>query len=72
MWFLFMLEDLRTRETLVAAVEEVVVQNYESFFEEYAASEAGAGKPKGRTNNAVSSKVSRKGIVSPRRNDTSQ
>lgn len=46
------LDDLRTRETLVAAVEDQVVQAYETFFDKY----TGASQ-KGR----VQSKISRKG-----------
>lgn len=49
------LDDLRTRETLVAAVEDYVVQNYEVFFDGYL-SRVGAN---GKTNGA--SQISRKG-----------
>lgn len=52
------LDDLRTRETLVAAVEDQVVQSYESFFEEY----AGHAMKKGKSNGtAGKAKISRKG-----------
>ncbi|KAK5089544.1 Golgi transport complex subunit 3 [Exophiala xenobiotica] len=55
------LDDLRTRETLVAAVEDQVVQAYEAFFEEYAGKAAAGGK--GQPNGSVSgkTKISRKG-----------
>lgn len=54
------LDDLRTRETLVAAVEDQVVQAYEAYFEEYAGKIGGA---KGKANGSVGSKgkISRKG-----------
>lgn len=52
------LDDMRTRETLVAAVEDQVVQAYESFFEEY----AGHATKKGKMNGvAGKAKISRKG-----------
>ena len=51
------LDDLRTRETLVAAVEDQVVQAYEGYFEEFAgqAGKTGFNGINGKT------KVSRKG-----------
>lgn len=52
------LDDLRTRETLVAAVEDQVVQAYEIFFEEYAGKTASKGKANGAGGKA---KISRKG-----------
>lgn len=59
------LDDLRTRETLVAAVEDQVIQAYESFFEEYAGtlnSATAAAKSDNKANGNVSkSKISRKG-----------
>ncbi|KAK2857294.1 hypothetical protein FQN49_004847 [Arthroderma sp. PD_2] len=39
------LEDKRTKETLVGAVQDSVIQLYEDFFEAYAAAEAGKDKP---------------------------
>jgi len=53
------LDDLRTRETLVAAVEDQVVQAYEAFFEEYAGQTAGNGKANGVPGGKA--KISRKG-----------
>lgn len=59
------LDDMRTRETLVAAVEDQVVQIYEAFFEAYVArTAAGGGGPGNNNNNTVTSKlngISRKG-----------
>ncbi|KAJ9650733.1 Golgi transport complex subunit 3 [Neophaeococcomyces mojaviensis] len=53
------LDDLRTRETLVAAVEDQVVQAYEAFFEEYAGQTLGKGKANGVPGGKA--KISRKG-----------
>lgn len=38
------IDDTRTRETLVAAVQDHVIQLYDDFFEAYAAAEVGAGR----------------------------
>lgn len=58
----YYLDDLRTRETLVAAVEDQVVQTYEAYFEEYAGKaqgQSGKGKPNGVVPGKA--KISRKG-----------
>ena len=61
------LDDLRTRETLVAAVEDQVVQAYELFFEDYAGRSAqqsggpGKGKANGTVKGSGKNKISRKG-----------
>ena len=52
------LDDHRTRETLVAAVEDQVVQIYETFFDAYAAKSAGKGN--GKVNGSMTP-ISRKG-----------
>jgi hypothetical protein len=49
------IDDIRTRETLVAAVEDQVVQIYETFFDSYVSRESAKGKANG-TNH-----ISRKG-----------
>lgn len=54
------LDDLRTRETLVAAVEDQVVQAYETFFEEYAG-KAQKGKVNGTGLGKGKTKISRNG-----------
>ena len=38
------LDDVRTRETLVAAVQEIVVQDYEGFYDAYVADNKDGGK----------------------------
>lgn len=53
------LDDLRTRETLVAAVEDQVVQAYEGYFEEYAGKLDKSKKVNGT--GSVKGKISRKG-----------
>jgi hypothetical protein len=54
------LDDHRTRETLVAAVEDQVVQIYEGFFDDYAAHSAGAKGRNGKVNGSATP-ISRKG-----------
>ncbi|OQV05207.1 hypothetical protein CLAIMM_09986 [Cladophialophora immunda] len=59
------LDDHRTRETLVAAVEDQVVQIYEAFFDAYTSQSAGkAGTHNGKVNGAAATAathISRKG-----------
>ena len=57
------LDDLRTRETLVAAVEDQVVQAYEAYFEEYAGKQNQPAGKGGKLNGAAGAKtkISRKG-----------
>ncbi|KAI9707661.1 MAG: Golgi transport complex subunit 3 [Candelina mexicana] len=42
------LDDFRTKETLVGAVQDQAVQNYETFYEKYSAALNGNGKAAGR------------------------
>ncbi|KAK5275067.1 Golgi transport complex subunit 3, partial [Exophiala xenobiotica] len=53
------LDDMRTRETLVAAVEDQVVQIYEAFFDAYVNRFGGGGGGGGKMNGG--SQISRKG-----------
>ncbi|ETI23110.1 hypothetical protein G647_04907 [Cladophialophora carrionii CBS 160.54] len=57
------LDDHRTRETLVAAVEDQVVQIYEAFFDDYAAQSASAAAKgqNGKVNGRSATPISRKG-----------
>ena len=55
------LDDHRTRENLVAAVEDQVVQIYETFFEDYAQSATGKGMNGKKINGGGGTQISRKG-----------
>ncbi|EXJ63031.1 hypothetical protein A1O7_03475 [Cladophialophora yegresii CBS 114405] len=57
------LDDHRTRETLVAAVEDQVVQIYEAFFDDYAAHQSASSDKggNGKVNGAAATPISRKG-----------
>ncbi|KIW71516.1 hypothetical protein PV04_03673 [Phialophora macrospora] len=55
------LDDHRTRETLVAAVEDQVVQIYEGFFDDYAAHSAGTMGRNGKLSGSAATPISRKG-----------
>jgi conserved oligomeric Golgi complex subunit 3 len=56
------LDDLRTRETLVAAVEDAVIQLYETFFDEYTSQTTTKTMANGKKANGVpTTPISRKG-----------